>query len=228
MHGEGMMTFVGVFVVLMLVVGVGAAIWQAKKTRERREALAAWARQRGWAYADDVPTVHEGLHGGPFNKGHSRKTTEAVWGTFEGREAMSSRYTYLVTTSNGKTTTTHTYHHHVLSMVLPARLPFIELKDEGFFKGRDIQFEDAAFNDAWNVQGDDPRAVSDVIHPRMMQRLMQPDLRGANILFEAGRIFLWRSGQPEVPAIDPGLRMVAEVVDLIPGFVWDNARGQGV
>ncbi|WP_345215391.1 hypothetical protein [Georgenia halophila] len=224
------MTLLFVFIGAMVLVGILVAVRQARKRRERRAALARWAQQRGWAYADEVPGAHDGLRGGPFHKGHSRKTTEGVWGSYDGHQAMSSRYTYLVTTSNGKTTTTHTYHHHVLSLALPATLPDLELKPEGVLSGmfgRDTDFEDAAFNDAWNVRGADPRTTSDIIHPLMMRRLMRADLQGASLLLEGGRIFLWRKGQPEVSAIDPGLRALREVVELIPGFVWDNARGRG-
>lgn len=215
------------FVVVAAVAMVGA-ILARRQRKKRRAALRAWANAHGWSYSDTAPGLGNGLRGGPFGRGHSRSSTEAVWGTYQGRAATSFRYTYKITSGSGKNRRTRTYHHHVLAVQLPAVLPPIELSQENFFTrtfSNDIELEHAAFNDEWRVQSDYPRAAYDVLHPRTMERLMRPDLVGANILIEGGRIFLWRRGQPDPGAIAYGLALLTELVDMIPGFVWDNARG---
>ncbi|MFC7403511.1 hypothetical protein [Georgenia alba] len=215
-----------------LIIGlvIVLAVVGHKQTKKRRAALRAWAQAHGWAYTDNAPGLGLDLRGGPFGRGHSRSSTEAVWGTYQGWQGASWRYTYKITSGSGKSRRTRTYHHHVVSLQLPVPLPYIELSAENFLSrtfGNDVEFEDAAFNDAWHVRGDSPRATSDVIHPRMMERLMQPDLQGANLLYEGGRIFLWRRGMPDPAAIDAALRLLHELIELVPGFVWDNARGHG-
>ncbi|WP_345215390.1 hypothetical protein [Georgenia halophila] len=214
---------------LVIAVAIVVAVRTRRRTRERRAGLRAWAHARGWSYADDAPRLGSGLRGGPFGTGHSRSATEAVWGTYADRPAVSFRYTYKVTSGSGKNRRTRTYHHHVLALELPERLPYIELSAENFLTrtfGNDIELEHHAFNDAWRVRGEDRRTTYDVVHPQMMERLMRPDLRGANLLYEGGRIFLWRRGQPDQAVIDTGLRRLTELLDLTPEFVWDDARNR--
>ncbi|MFD1718765.1 hypothetical protein [Georgenia deserti] len=223
----------GVITLVLNVVFVGAVVAVVlivltrlrTQTRKRRTALRAWANAHGWVYSDSAPGLGEGLQGGPFGRGYSRSSTEAVWGTYQGRAATSWRYTYR---ESGSKNRNNTRHHHVLALQLPAVLPPIELSQENFLSrrfGNDIAFENAAFNHEWRVQSPSPRAAYDVLHPRTMERLMRPDLVGANILIEGGRIFLWRYGQPDPSGIAYGLALLTELVDMIPGFVWDNARG---
>ncbi|HYP73434.1 MAG TPA: hypothetical protein VEP72_05040, partial [Microbacterium sp.] len=38
-----------------------------------------------------------------------------------------------------------------------------------------IDFESAAFNAQWRVRGEDAKRVHDIVHPRTMERLLQPD-----------------------------------------------------
>ncbi|MPV36438.1 type III secretion system chaperone family protein [Georgenia subflava] len=215
----------------LLVAGViGAMVLSVVATRKRRRLLQEWAARHGWNYADRDTGLTRGLSGGPFGRGHSRNANEIVSGGYSGQHAASFRYTYKVTTGSGKNRRTSTYHHHVVSIVLPVPLPTMELRPENLgrriFNWGDVDFEHAAFNDAWHVTGEHPKTLSDVIHPRTMERLMHPDLQGKNLLIEDGRIFWWRSGSTDLDAIDAALRTLTELVALVPGFVWDDARAR--
>ncbi|MFC7403510.1 DUF3137 domain-containing protein [Georgenia alba] len=211
-----------VFAVVAVVLALLALGY--RRSQQRLAALRAWARAHDWQYSAAEPGLNQVLRGGPFGRGHDRRFTEVVRGRYEGRLGSSWRYSYTV--GSGKYS--RTYHEHVVALVLSVPLPYLELTNEGFVKGRDLQLESAEFNDVWNVEGEDPKTTSDVLHPRMMERLLQPDARAGNLLVEDGLILWWRSGVPDAATIDRTLRLLDELIALVPGFVWDDVRRGGV
>ncbi|MFC7403509.1 hypothetical protein [Georgenia alba] len=209
-----------------VLIGILVLLWwlRRKRTAQRRAALRTWAQARGWTYVGSAPELTRGLGRRPFGRGHSRSSTEAVRGTYEGHQAASWKYTYKRRRVSRGKRRTQRYDQHVISLWMPGRLPSVELRPEDAFTGTDTEFESAAFNDAWNVRGEDARTTSDIVHPRMMERLMRPDLKDANILIEDDRIILWRRGLPDPAAIDAALPVLLDLIGLIPRFVWDDAR----
>ena len=220
--GSALSILVTCLVWLVPVAVVVGVVWYQRK---RDAALRAWAAATGWTYVGRDPSLVGRWRGQPFNVGHSRYAREVLVGRFGGREAVS--FTYVYRTGGGKNQSTVTY--HVLAMALPAYLPTLELTPEGLgakvakaFGGQDIQFESEDFNRAWRVEARDLKFAHDVVHPRLMERLLRPDARGVSIRIEGTDVLTWASGATDVTAIAPRLAVLAAVVDAVPRHVWQD------
>ncbi len=193
--------------------------------QQRVKAIRAWAAGAGWTYVGSDPSLVSRWRGQPFNVGHSRRVSEVVTGRFAGRQAISFAYRY--TTGSGKSSSTHTF--HVVATLLPAYLPTLELTAEGVgaklakaFGGQDIQFESEDFNRAWRVVARDMKFAHDVVHPRLMERLLRADARGMSIRIEGSDILCWTSGTQRLEAIAGRLQVLGAVVDAVPRYVWQD------
>jgi len=211
------------FFVVLVMVPVVAVVGIALQ-RRRRRSLTAWATANGWQYRGSAPELTTRWHGAPFGVGSSRRATEVLTGTWQGRAAMSFRYRY--TTGNGEQTSTYTF--GVVALGLPAFLPTLQLTPEGLgarlakaVGGQDLQFESEEFNRAWRVTSRLPRFAYDVVHPRLMERLLRPGAR-ANLRIEGTDILTWCAGAPDLDSLAPRLGLLDAVVRSIPRFVWQE------
>lgn len=208
---------------VIIVVVVGAVFFYFHLRRKRHARLEQWAAHRGWSYHRRLPALVDRWASPPFRTGNSRKATEVMTGTFHGEQALSFNYQY--STGGGKNQTTYTF--HVVCLQLPAPLPWLQLTPETFgtsiskfFGGQDIRFESHAFNDAWRVQGPEGQFPFDFIHPRMMDRLLQPDAIGRNITVEGRDIYVWTSGRQDENVIDFYLNLILGIMQQIPRHLW--------
>lgn len=176
------LVFIAFAIVAMIVIYLSHLANQ-----RRREALAALASKLGWQFDPHKDHSHdeEYAHFEIFRRGHSR----AAYNTLTGRLTIDDRafpakmgdFTYKITTSNGKSTTTHTYHFSYLIVHLPFRgVPDLLIRCEGVldkiagvFGFDDIDFESAEFSRKFHVKCADKRFAYDVIHPRMMEFLLR-------------------------------------------------------
>jgi len=210
---------VTVLIFLAIPVFIGLAIWSQYRRHQR---LLAWAASVGWTYVGTDPSLADRWHSQPFGVGHGRRVSELMTGRFEGRSVMSFGYRY--STSSGKSESTYTF--HVVSMALPAYLPNLELTPEGLgariartFGGQDIQFESEDFNRAWRVRAGDIKFAHDVLHPRLMERLLRGDV-GFSVRIEGTDILSWTAGSPRLDDIAGRMRVMHAVIDAIPRYVW--------
>lgn len=192
---------------------------------QRVKAIQGWAARTGWTYVGTDPSLVGRWRGQPFNAGHSRRVSELVVGPFAGRSAMSFAYRYR--TGSGKNSSTHTF--HVVAVPLPAYLPTLELTAEGVgaklakaFGGQDIEFESEDFNRAWRVEARDAKFAHDVVHPRLMERLLRADARGLSLRIEGTDLLSWSAGGQQLDAIAGRLQVMCTLVDAIPPFVWQD------
>lgn len=183
---EGIGILIGIAVVALVVVFIFLG-WQAAK--KRREALAALAAELGWQFDPSHDRRHDDEYGHfeIFRRGHSRSAFNTLWGPFEidGRSypARMGDFLYKITSSNGKTTTTHTYRFSYLILHLPfTGVPDLLIRREGVFDKLasivgfdDIDFESAEFSRRFLVKSPDKRFAYDVIDPRMMEFLLASD-----------------------------------------------------
>lgn len=180
MNGAGAVILVIALVAIVIV----AIVVSAAAARKRREALLALAQSLGWTF-DSGETGPWGEHQcfECFNRGHSRRAYNTMQGpvTIDGRTfgGLAGDYLYKITTSNGKTTTTHTYRFSYLIVRLPFRTPDLLIRREGVMdkiKGAlgfdDIDFESSEFSRKFHVQSNDKRFAFDVVSPKMMEFLL--------------------------------------------------------
>ena len=85
---------------------------------------------------------------------------------------------------------------------------------------QDIDFESEAFNAAWRIAAPNERFAHSVLHPRLMERLLQPDATGMSLRIEGTDILCWAHGAPRYDLIGPRLRVMSDVVAAVPRFVW--------
>jgi len=207
---------IGFVVVMTIVLTVRA--------KRRLERVTAWAASTGWQLQPEADELTSRWGGSPFGVGRARRAREVLTGTWQGHAATSFQYTY--TTSDGKNTTTHTF--HVLTLALPAALPALEFTPEGVgtriasaLGGQDLDFESEEFNRAWRVRSPFPRFASDVVHPRLMELLLRPGAQ-INLRIDGSDILTWTSGPQRLEAIAGRLALLDSVVASIPRFVWQN------
>jgi len=192
-----------VLLIVAAVVLVGFAAWAGvRAAKQRREALAALATSLGWSFDPSSDTRHDNeySHFEIFRKGHGRRAYNSLRGVLEidGRrwDAKAGDYLYKVTSSNGKTTTTHTHRFSYLIVHLPfGKVPDLLIRREGLFDKLagafgfdDIDFESEEFSRRFHVKSPDKRFAYDVVHPRMMEFLLGE--RPAMLDIERGRCCL--------------------------------------
>jgi len=172
---------------IVLVGAVAYFSWLAEK--KRREAMARLAAELGWSFDPTRDRSHdeEYAHFEIFRRGHSRAAHNTMWGELElkGRRwpAKMGDFTYKVTTSTGKSTSTQTYRFSYLILHMPwSGVPDLLIRREGMFDKiagalgfDDIDFESAQFSRRFHVSSPDKRFAYDVIDPRMMEFLMTGD-----------------------------------------------------
>lgn len=189
-------SFTPVTPVLFILIGIvvvgaiiAAAIYGAKKERERREALAAMAARLGWSFEPGHDSSIGTLLGqfGAFQQGHSRSGYNTMRGELVIDEkpyaVLAGDYTYKITRSSGKSTTTTTYNFSYVVVQCPfAGVPDLSIRRETFFDKiagamgfDDIDFESAEFSRTFHVKSSDRKFAFAVVHPRMMEFLLDGD-----------------------------------------------------
>jgi len=183
----------GILAVVALV--ALAAWWSWRQAKARREALAALAAELDWRFDPSPDADHDEEYAQfeLFRRGHSRR----AYNTLRGELAIDGRawpckagdFLYKVTSSNGKTTSTHTYRFSYLILRLPfPAVPDLLIRREGLFDKLagvlgfdDIDFESEEFSRRFHVKGPDKRFAYDVLHPRMMEFLLAQEMPAVDI-----------------------------------------------
>ena len=221
-----------ILVVLFVFLVIGAVVFGYLQAKKRRDELAAYALSRGWRYEAEQPLLVDRFQGAPFGIGSGRSAGNAVYGQHDGREFVSFDYEYKTTSGSGENKTTTTHNFSVLAMSMGVSLPTLTVDPENFlerFVGRvtnsDIDLELEDFNRAFTVNCPDRKFASDVLHPRMMEFLLQH--RDVGWRFERDSMLMVASGQRSIQQIDATLALMDQIADQIPEFVWKQVRGQG-
>ncbi|HEX3811927.1 MAG TPA: DUF3137 domain-containing protein [Mycobacteriales bacterium] len=216
------------FIIIAILVVAGVAYLGYLNNKKRREAFQRWAASRGWTYTEEDNSLTDRFEGNPFGKGDHRRAKNVVTGRHENRPVVAFDYSYQThsTDSEGhRTTTTHRF--NVVSIGLPVSLPNLEVGREGLFNkmGRalgfhDIEFENGEFNKKFNISCDDRKLAYDVLHPRMMQWLL--DNPGPAWRVERSDLLCWDSGRVSPEVIDRQVAYLATIADQVPRFVWQD------
>jgi hypothetical protein len=230
----------GALVILLFIafaaVAIVVSVLAYQQQQRRIEALRAMAQARGWSF-DPERREPEPEHQqfACFRQGHSR----AAYNTIEGAAPIDSRpypikmgdYTYKVTSSNGKTTTTRTYNFSYLILRLPfAGVPSLLIRREGILDKiagalgfDDIDFESEEFSRRFCVKSSDKKFAYDVIHPQMIEFLMQSDPPPIEIV--SGLICLASGNRWEPPEFESRLAWLEKFFDLWPDYLTEQLDG---
>ena len=220
-------------VAVLIVLGVGVviaiAVFSYLAEKKRREAIMRWAASNGWSYTGEDGRWVDAWRGDPFDEGHSRKAANVLEAEVGGRRAVVFDYSYKVTTSNGKTTTTTTYEFSIYAQQLPAALPDMSIEPEGLwdkavklFGAQDVELESVEFNDRYRVKADDPKVAYDVLNARTMEALLA--VGGLDIRIQGPWIVAVDRGDLDVLRIPGRIEVLSGIVDRVPSFVWADRR----
>jgi hypothetical protein len=214
-----------VVLLLGLVVAVGGLVLTIWYQAARRRTLSTWAARNGWTYADSDDSLVTLSRRDPFGEGHHRCTAEVLRGRFSGRDVVS--FVYRWRTGSGKDEQRHAA--HVVAVALPAYLPIVEVVPEGLgarlaaaFGGQDLRFESEEFNRAFRVQAYDERTAYAIVHPRLMERLLEPDGRLVAWRTDGTWILSWHTGATDLDTLASRLSVLGSVVSAIPRHVWQD------
>jgi hypothetical protein len=185
---EGWIFLVFLIVAALAIVG-GYFSYQAKQKRIAE--LSQFAAERGWTFTAAEDYSHDERYGhfSTFTSGRNPYAYNTITGAIAVGDAQwpvqMGDFHYETTStsrdSNGNTSTKT--HHHYLSYLLVTTphlgTPDLFIRREGFFDKiasmlgfDDIDFESAQFSDKFIVKSSDKRFAYDVIHPRMMEFLL--------------------------------------------------------
>src|SRR5690242_12676311 len=128
--------FAGVVVLMVLIAGAAAYMgWKAQEAR--RAAMGALAARLGWSFEVDGggPPERDFPQFECFQRGHGRR----LYNTLRGGRSVDGRsfpvqmgdYTYKITRSNGKSTTTSTYRMSYAVIRVPWAVPDLLIRREG-------------------------------------------------------------------------------------------------
>ena len=175
-----------ILIILVVVAVIAGLVFSHRLARKRREAMQAFAADRGLAFIAGHDSSHDDRFGrfGMFRRGHSR----AAFNTMDGTMAMGDRsvrvragdFRFREQRGSGKNRRTVTVNLSYLIMWNPfGEGPETIVRREGIFdrlKGvlgfDDIDFESVEFSKAYHVSSDDKRFAYDLIDPRMMEFIM--------------------------------------------------------
>lgn len=206
----------GDIVVIGLLVAAVAVPWLLRRRRARRDR--AWVIERGWhLVGSDAGRAQRWRAVFGLNK--RCVTTSVVVGRADGRQVASFEI--------GDGYGWRGYRWHVVTMSLPAPLAALEVTPEvrrgraaGALGKQDLAFESAEFNKRWRVQADDAKLAHDLLHPRVLERLLQPDARALSLCVDGAEIACWRWGPSALGQVDRRLALLRDLVDSVPRFVW--------
>ncbi|MFH1230813.1 MAG: hypothetical protein V1709_04880 [Planctomycetota bacterium] len=173
-----------IFLVSISIIGLTilliVSLYYAEK--KRREAMTTIANQLGLTYQPDDLLGRDNIYANIslFNKGHSHKAYNVITGSKKGYSVEVFDYLYKITMSTGKTTTTVTYNNAVCILTIPQRFRYLFVRTENLFDKiagaigfDDIDFESKEFSKRYYVKSDDKKFAYDIIHPQMIEFLLQ-------------------------------------------------------
>ncbi|HZH99197.1 MAG TPA: hypothetical protein VEX38_09520 [Fimbriimonadaceae bacterium] len=235
--------------IAFVIIAIAMGYYAKKQAEERALAIASFADAAGLEYA---PVLSDSISGGffeqlfgdrsasdegrflarfqgykPFGQGHSPEVCNLVYGRRGEIDWAIFDYTYKVTSSNGKSTSTTTYHWSVVCARIPVLLPAMTLEPENFLHRvgsklgmRELTFEVEEFNRKYFVRCDQERLAYDLLHPGMIEFLLAQPAR----LWQIGgyQIVLGDSRLLPVSDLKATMSEVEGLVERIPPYFRED------
>jgi hypothetical protein len=163
----------------------------------------------------------------PFGKGHSQEVSHLITGRKETIDWYFFDYTYKITTSNGKSTSTTTYRNGMFAIRVPFLFPTMSLSQESFlhrvgefFGSREVEFESDDFNRRYFVKSSDEKATYDLIHPQMMDYLMSIPV--LNWQMSGPFLMIYQTRYLTADDIRSSMQIIEGFLQQIPGFLQED------
>jgi hypothetical protein len=224
----------GTTLLSLLVMAVAGVLiyrrWQAGQVRAGM--IGDLAAGKGWSYTANEPGLVGKWPGDPFGKGEDQQARNVVRGRWDDRKFLAFDYSYQpFDATSGK----QPRRFGVIAMQLPAALPWLEVEHENLLGEQlrnivdarpDIRFESDLFNRTFRVTSDDERYARAIVHPRLMELLLDRGEIGWRITGE--HLLGWYTGSHTPSDLERRLDFLAQIAGLVPAFVWaDYGRSDG-
>lgn len=181
---------------LFVTYAVKAAIAAEERRKQRIADMRSFAQSLDLGFTEHQNPYHDEhyAHFELFRQGFDRNAYNTIFGTIEhdgrplgvnaGDFTYKTRETYTTTDSKGRTRTrTRIVTHHFSYFIIELSwrdIPDLLIRREGLFDRiasafgkNDIDFESAEFSKRYFVKCDDRKFAYDLIHPRMMEFMLQ-------------------------------------------------------
>ena len=225
-----------VILVLLTLVGLAVAILSVISERKRRAALSALSGTLGMRYSFYDPFAVEThfSYMSLFRLGGDRYAFNVISGEYRTGRLLCFDYHYEThsTDSKGHRRTTHHYNSCVLAPVDAAFRPLL-IRPENILDKLaavvgldDIDFESAEFSRRFYVKGSDKKFAYDIVHPRAMELLLLHAGEGYTFELRSEALLIHRQGKWDPERVRAALDLTVEFVDLIPEYVWQDARAR--
>jgi hypothetical protein len=219
-------------VVVVLLLGVcfvlGSIAQRRKNDRTRR--FASFAARNGWRYAGaDAKLTELSTHllPGRTTGRHGQVVHDVLHETDTDVSAYSFTYRWSprLDRREGKARIRKLV-VQVVAVPLPVRLPMVQVTPEGAgsqfaraFGAQDVHVESDAFNRGYRVVTDDAQVAHGVVHPRLMEQLLTPEMRGISFRIDHGWVLVWADGQSELERIGPMRDWVMTIRRSLPAYL---------
>ncbi len=215
----------------LIVVGLGvvamaAWVWELATADRHANAMAKFAHVNKWQFEFETGAYRRVFQSFPFNHGRRPRDVNCIRGMFNGRRCSTFTHEYEVGSDNDDNQRQHKERWQITAVELEYPLQTIDILPDDtlakwakFFGGQDIDFESADFNAKWRVVGRNLKYCHDIVHPRMMERLLRPDARGLAIRIEGPYVLCWQWNRKGPAGLAKRLGVLTSVARLIPAFV---------
>lgn len=202
-----------------MVIIIVVSVVQSAKRRKDMEAVVA---QLGLTFYEDDPFGLPALHGDmlAFSEGHSRTAYNIMRGEKDGVNTIITDYRYTV--GSGKNS--HTYYRTYCILDTGKSFAHLQVRPENFLDTiaawvgfDDIDFEYKEFNDAFYVRCNDKKFAYDIIHPKMMEYLLQN--RGVHFEMAGKSILAHYNNRLAPDEIAPLIKFAQGIYGLLPTYV---------
>lgn len=209
-----------IFMLFPVVLFIAALIWKRYSDRaaaDRQRQLTDWASARGWQYRSGDAALRDRWNGPPFTSGGW--ISDVFSGELDGQPFNTFEYGY----REGSGDNAVNRYFMVTALKLPAELPMLWIAPEtGFARltqrlgSQDIDFESAQFNRSFVVRADDERYAHAMIHPRMMEYLLNSPAREHSLRIEGDTLLMWEPGSLSTSRVLVSTSTIAQIAALIP------------
>jgi hypothetical protein len=211
---------------IMMAFVLGPGIWwswDAYAGDGHMRRMAKFAMTNSWQFAPETGEYRRVFGSFPFARGVHERDVAWIAGTYNGRSCASFTHEY----EEGSDDEQKRIRRWQITLVeLEYPLSTVDIlpddvlaKFEKFFGGMDIDFESADFNEKWRVKAQNLKYAHDIVHPRMMERLLKSDADGLAIRVENAAVLCWQAGRQGPEDLARRLNVLTAVAKLIPEFV---------
>jgi hypothetical protein len=210
----------------LIVASVWYWTWDLTAAGRQTNAMAKFANVNKWQFEFETGEYRRVFQSFPFNQGFDPRDVNCISGPFNGRQCSTFTHEYEIGTRNDKNTSNRRERWQITAVKLDYPLQTIDIlpddtlaKSAKLFGGQDIDFESADFNAKWRVVGRNLKYAHDIVHPRMMERLLRPDAEGLAIRIEGPYVLCWQWNRRGPADLARRLGVLTSIAKLIPAFV---------